>query len=291
MLEFETKPENTGQRLDVVVAEMYPEFSRSSLELLFDKGMVFINKGAAKPSYKIHVGDEVAVDETYIKNEPQAIDLPVIYEDDDVIVIDKPVGILSHSKGALNLEPTVASFIKNKLNDKTLSGNRAGIVHRLDRGTSGVMITAKNSEALRWLQKQFSQRKVKKVYRAIAEGFIDPKEAIINAPIGRNPKKPQTFKVMANGRPATTTYKVIKEFERNAKNYSEVELTPQTGRTHQLRIHLAYIGHPIVGDPIYGRGGESMMLHAESLELTLPSKERQKFHSPVPQRFMDFLDE
>jgi 23S rRNA pseudouridine1911/1915/1917 synthase len=291
MLEFETKPESTGQRLDIVVADMYPEFSRSSLELLFDMGMVFINKVIAKPSYKVHEGDEVAVDESYLKRVPEAINMPIIYEDDDVIVIDKPAGILSHSKGALNLEPSVASFIKNKLNDQTLGGNRAGIVHRLDRGTSGVMITAKNSGSLGWLQKQFSQRRVKKVYRAIAEGLIDPKEAVIEAPIGRNPKKPQTFKVLANGRPATTTYRVLKEFKRDGKNYSEIELTPQTGRTHQLRIHLAYIGHPIVGDPVYGHGGGPIMLHAETLELTLPSKERQKFTSPLPERFKDFANE
>jgi 23S rRNA pseudouridine1911/1915/1917 synthase len=161
----------------------------------------------------------------------------------------------------------------------------------LDRGTSGVMITAKNSGSLGWLQKQFSQRRVKKVYRAIAEGLIDPKEAVIEAPIGRNPKKPQTFKVLANGRPATTTYRVLKEFKRDGKNYSEIELTPQTGRTHQLRIHLAYIGHPIVGDPVYGHGGGPIMLHAETLELTLPSKERQKFTSPLPERFKDFANE
>jgi 23S rRNA pseudouridine1911/1915/1917 synthase len=214
MLEYKSKPVDAGSRLDILVAKLYPEFTRSSLELLFDKNLVSVNQKPAKASYKVKADDEIAVDETYLKNEPEAIELPVIYEDHDVVVIDKLAGVLTHSKGALNLEPTVASFMKGRLNDKTLTGNRAGIVHRLDRGTSGVIIAAKNSKALHHLQKQFSQRKVKKAYIAVAEGLLDPKEAIIDAPIGRNPRKPQTFKVMPEGRPAVTKYSVTNEFKK-----------------------------------------------------------------------------
>jgi 23S rRNA pseudouridine1911/1915/1917 synthase len=285
MLEHKTRPAETGLRLDILVANLYPEFTRSSLEMLFDKGMVCVNGTAAKPSYKARDGDEITVDESYLKKEPKALDMPVIYQDDDVVVLDKPAGILTHSKGALNLEPTVAGFVKSKLNDKSLTGNRAGIVHRLDRGTSGVIIAARNAKALQHLQKQFSQRKVKKTYIAVAEGLFDPKEAIIDAPIGRNPRKPQTFKVLPNGRPAVTKYSAKREFKRGGKNYSELVLEPRTGRTHQLRVHLAYIGHPIVGDPVYGRGGQPILLHAESLELTLPGKERKVFRSSLPDIF------
>jgi 23S rRNA pseudouridine1911/1915/1917 synthase len=285
MLEYEAKSGDTGSRLDILVANLYPEFSRSSMGNMFDKGLISVNQQVSKPAYKVKSGDAISIDETYLRQEPEAIELPIIYEDDDVIVIDKPAGILAHSKGVLNLEATVASFIKTKITDNKLSGNRAGIVHRLDRGTSGVMITAKNYDALHWLQKQFSQRRVKKVYRAIAAGTIEPKEAIIDAPIGRNPKKPQTFKVMAQS--ALTHYKVIDEFKFDGKNYSELELIPKTGRTHQLRVHQAYIGHPIVGDPVYGDNGRPMMLHAESLEVTLPNKERKVFNSVIPTRFKE----
>lgn len=290
MLEYEVKPADTGVRLDIVVANLYPQFSRSSLELLFDKGMVSVNGKPQKPSYRIKPGDSTAVNEMYLKQEPEPIELPVIYEDDDVVVIDKPAGIITHSKGALNLEPSVATFIKSRLNDKQLTGNRAGIVHRLDRGTSGVIIAAKNTQSLNWLQKQFSQRKTKKQYQAIVEGYLKPLVAVIDAPIARNPKKPQTFKVLADGKPATTNYKSIDEFKKNGKNFSFVELSPLTGRTHQLRVHMSYIGHPIVGDPVYGHGGQPMMLHASRLELTLPSKERKVFTSPLPNRFKEFVD-
>lgn len=252
--------------------------------------MVFANQQAAKPSYKVKDGDEIEIDETYLNRDPGPIDLPVIYEDENVVVIDKPAGILTHSKGALNLEPTVASFIKNKLNDKLLTGNRAGIVHRLDRPTSGVIICAKNTKTLKNLQKQFSQRKTKKTYIAIAEGVLEPKQAVIDVPVGRNPRKPQTFKVTPGGKVATTKYRVEKEFKKSGKNYSQLILEPKTGRTHQLRVHLAYIGHPIVGDHVYGRSQGPMMLHAYSLELTLPGGDRKIFKSKLPSRFGEFIN-
>lgn len=277
-------------RLDVLVTDLYPQFSRSSLESLFDKGLVTMNDKSLKASYRVKPGDRITIDETYLKRDPEPIDMPVIYEDADVLVIDKPAGILTHSKGALNTEASVASFIKDKLTDDKLAGNRAGIVHRLDRQTSGVMVAAKNSQALNWLQKQFSARKVKKSYQAIVEGVPEPAEAVIEAPIGRNPKKPQTFKVMAAGKPATTHYRSLRQFKKAGKDYTEIELKPQTGRTHQLRVHMAYINHPIVGDYVYGHAGPQMMLHADSLELTLPNRERKTFNSPLPSRFKDFID-
>jgi 23S rRNA pseudouridine1911/1915/1917 synthase len=291
MLEYQVKRADEGARLDILVANLYPEFTRSSMESLFDKGLVAINNSLAKPSYKVRSGDTVMIDETYLKQQPESIELPIIYEDKDVIVINKPAGILTHSKGAVNLEPTVASFIKDRITDKDMTGNRAGIVHRLDRGTSGVIVTAKNSSSQYWLQKQFSQRKVNKIYRAVVEGLPDPTQAMIDAPIGRNPKRPQTFKVVSGGKSAQTIYKVIKEFKKNGKNYSELELAPKTGRTHQLRVHLAYIGHPIVGDNLYGHDGRPILLHAQSLELNLPNKQRRIFGAPLPKRFKAFTDD
>src|SRR5579862_9178907 len=270
-MEYLAKPADAGRRLDVVVADLYPDFTRSSLELLFDKDMVSVDGQAAKAAHKVRPKDKIVVDETYLKSEPLAADLPIIYEDDDVTVINKPAGVLTHSKGALNLEATVASFIKSKINDETLTGNRAGIVHRLDRDTSGLIITVKTAESLGKLQKQFSNRKVKKEYVAIVEGIPKPKKAIIDAPIMRRPSKPNTFKVGEQGKPALTEYKVAKIFKYKNRIYSLIELKPKTGRTHQLRVHMAYIGHPIVGDKVYGQENNGLMLHAKSLELTLPN--------------------
>jgi 23S rRNA pseudouridine1911/1915/1917 synthase len=288
MREFTIGPDQTGQRLDVFVAAQYPQFSRSSLIGLFKDGMITVNSKAVKAGYKIKPGDSVNVDQKLLTSEPEAIDLPVIYEDDSVVVIDKPAGILSHSKGALNTEATAASFIKVKITDDKLQGNRAGIVHRLDRHTSGVMITAKSEDALKHLQKQFSQRKTKKTYIAIVEGNLDPPEAVIDASVLRNPRKPQTFIVSAAGKPAVTGYKRLKTFERGGQTYSLVQLKPQTGRTHQLRVHMAYIKHPIVGDIVYGHGADQMMLHAGSLELTLPDSQRRTFSSETPTRIKEF---
>lgn len=276
-----------GMRADVFVAGRYPEYPRSALRTLFEHKDVKIGDKIAKPGYKLKAGDRVVVD-TRLLSEPEAIELPVIYEDDDVVVINKPAGVLTHSKGVLNLEPTVATFLSSKIKDDQLAGNRAGIVHRLDRATSGLLIGAKNSSALAYLQKQFSTHRVKKKYLAIVEGRPEPATGTTNAPIGRNPKKPQSFKVMPSGRPAQTNYKTLKTFYKNSKEYSLLELEPLTGRTHQLRVHLAYIGHPIVGDPLYGNGGNDLLLHAQELELTLPSGKHQTFSVPPPRVFNDF---
>lgn len=288
MKEFSAGPDQAGQRLDVFVAAQHPRFSRSSLLGLFKNGFVTVNGEAEKAGYKLRPQDRVKVDQAMLTTQPPTIDLPVIYEDDNVTLIDKPGGILTHSKGALNTEATVASFIKDKIKDEQLQGNRAGIVHRLDRHTSGVMITAKTDEALKQLQKQFSQRKTKKTYIAVVEGDLEPAEAVIEVPITRNPKRPQTFIVSSAGKPAITNYKKLKTFERGGQVYSLAELKPQTGRTHQLRVHMAYIGHPIVGDRVYGQAANEMLLHAKSLELTLPGGARKTFESELPSRIKDF---
>lgn len=288
MREFTAEAEDAGERLDLVVASKYPQFTRSALGRLFENKMVSVKNIPTKPAYRVQAGDFISVDETYLNSEPPPIGLPVIYEDDDIVVIDKPAGILTHSKGALNLEPSVASFISLKLNDGKLSGNRAGIVHRLDRPTSGVMVAAKNHKALIFFQKQFSNKKVRKTYIAVVVGEIEPPEAIIDIPIARNPKKPQTFTVSPAGKSALTIYKRIKSFQKSGKSYSLIELKPETGRTHQLRVHLAHIGHPIVGDRIYGQEKDGLMLHASSLELTLPSGQRKIFKAPVPERITEF---
>lgn len=289
MRSIEAQAADVGLRADVFIAKQYPDFSRSSLDGLFDNGLVILNGKPVKNSYKIKAKDSLKVDDSLLFKQPEPIELPVIYEDDDVIVIDKPAGVLTHAKGALNTEATVASFIKPKLSKDMPDSNRAGIVHRLDRPTSGAIITAKNPAALKWLQKQFSARKTKKTYSAIVEGAPEPASAIIDAPIARNPRKPQTFYVNPGGKPAQTEYRTIETLNKSS-TYSVVELSPKTGRTHQLRVHLDYINHPVVGDRTYGHEAGHMYLHAKRLELTLPNGERKVFESAEPAYFKEFIN-
>lgn len=270
-----------GQRLDQCVADARPALSRAFIQKLCDGGRVLINDQPSKSGYKLRAGDVIHVDYNESAQKIAAIDLPVLYEDDDCVVINKPAGVLSHALNVHGTEASVASFLRSKVQD--LEGERAGIVHRLDRATSGVIIGAKNQKALGWLQKQFAQRKVKKIYTAVVEGEPKQQEAIVDMPIGRNPRAPSTFRVDPNGKPAKTHFVVLKTGTR----YSLIELKPETGRTHQLRVHLQKIGHPIVGDPLYGKGryGDRLFLHAQSLEITLPNRERKTFVAPVPPEF------
>lgn len=274
------------KRLDVVVGEQMTRVSRAFIQKLCDQGKVQVGGVPTKAGYKVREGDIISIDydEAELDNIP-VIDLPVLYEDDDCIVINKPAGILTHAQSNLVTEGTVATFLRDKL--QGLEGARGGIVHRLDRATSGVIICAKTPEALSFMQKQFSERKAKKKYMAIVKGHIRTKEAIIDMPIERNPKAPATFRVGQNGKPSVTQYKVIEEEE----HYSLIELQPTTGRTHQLRVHLAQIGHPIVGDPLYGAGvfGDRLYLHAFSLEITTPNRQRQTFTAPLPAEFTVLL--
>jgi 23S rRNA pseudouridine1911/1915/1917 synthase len=269
-------------RLDQYIVELIPELSRSFGSKLIEQGKVSVNgEIITKAGFKLHSTDKIKVDFDIaeLKRIPD-IELPILYEDDDCVVIDKPVGVLSHSKGTFNPEATVASWLSHRF--KGASGERAGIVHRLDRATSGVMICAKNPVASLWLQKQFSQRKVKKNYIAIVKGTPDPAEAIIDMPIERNPKAPATFRVGTSGKPAVTHYKIIKRSD----PYSQLELTPQTGRTHQLRVHLNQLGLPIVGDSFYGgEPADRLYLHAFQLEITLPDRSRRVFTADLPKAF------
>lgn len=276
-----------GERVDAFLGRVAPEHSRSFWQKLVERGGVFINNSPVKPSHKLAVGERVDAD---LPETPDFTSqtLPVIYEDDDVIVINKPTGVLTHAKGVQSEEFTVAEFVRPKTTDG-VDTNRPGIVHRLDRGTSGVIIAAKNPEAKRWLQKQFSLRKVKKTYVALVDGRPKEPKAVITLPIERNPKKPQTFRVGGNGKPAETAYETLQEF----KSYTLLKLMPHTGRTHQLRVHLNYLHCPIVGDELYGKPNKTlgrMFLHAQSLEITLPNRKRTTFEAPLPAELQNFLD-
>lgn len=272
-------------RLDILLSKKVNGLTRSQANRLIDTGKVSVdNKVITKPSAKFNIDAKLKV-ASGSSAKKIGVDIPVIYEDESVLVINKPIGLLAHSKGSFNEEETIAEWLASKLG-VVAKTNRDGIVHRLDRSTSGVMILAKNEEAKRWLSKQFSTRKVLKKYIAVTTGVFETKEALIDMPIIRNPKRPQTFKTDINGKPSTTKYKVLKEIN----DFTMLELTPETGRTHQLRVHLAAIGHPILGDTLYGgTTSDRIYLHAKSLEITLPSKIRKIFTARMPKEFDEIM--
>ena len=287
-------------RLDAWLANKYPEFSRSTVQKLIKSGQATVDGVAiTKPSY------EVAETQTVLFTPPTAPDFSVdssqfaasvIFENANVVVINKPAGMLTHAKGAMAEEFTVADFVRSKF-DQTesvanASNNRLGIVHRLDRATSGLLICAKNLATAHYLQRQFADRKAHKTYFALVERTPKQLAAQINLPIARNVLKPATFQVDPKGKPAITDYRVTEQFDDDT---ALVELKPHTGRTHQLRVHLSYIGAPIVGDPVYGNGqfGDRLMLHAAALEITVPTEqgnERMTFEAPLPADFMAELE-
>ena len=274
-------------RLDAYVAKYWPEQSRSLWSKLIKQGYVKVNEVIqTSPKLKVGEDDVVTVDTLPVVGLGDNT-LPVVYEDEHVVVINKPSGILTHAKGALTEEFSVAEFVR-PIQNETDNSNRPGIVHRLDRATSGVIICSKDNETKRLLQKQFQDRKAHKTYLAIVDGQPKLNEARINLPIERNPKNPSCFRVGSKGKPAITNYRVLACSE----NYSVVELTPSTGRTHQLRVHLAYLGCPIVGDTLYG-GSQSplgrLCLHASQLEITIPPGQRRTFEAALPTDFKQFL--
>jgi 23S rRNA pseudouridine1911/1915/1917 synthase len=194
--------------------------------------------------------------------------------------------VLTHSKGALNDEFTVADFFR-RYTTNALDTNRPGIVHRLDRDTSGVIIGARNDETALLLKKQFADRTTKKQYAAVVDGKPKLAKALIDLPIGRNPSKPSQFRVDSKGKPAITAYEVL------ATNGTQslLELRPKTGRTHQLRVHMQYIHTPIAGDRVYGAEDTAtrLCLHAHSLEITIPTSKREIFTAPIPELFQEMV--
>lgn len=303
-----------GMRLDKVLALAFPQYSRSALEKLIISGDVLVNGKQVVTKYKTKPKDLIEVDLALFQHPTPRIELPILYEDDSVVVINKPAGVLTHAKGTHHNEATVATWLKSRVIPTEVEGsiekstdlstsaqddekggfwqtNRAGIVHRLDRGTSGVMICAKNEAAQTHLQKQFANRKVKKSYYAVISNPLPEQEGIIDLPIERNPKKPASFRVGVNGKPAQTHFKIAASTTDSPQTSGHfvVELKPETGRTHQLRVHLAYLKAPIVGDELYnGEPYSRLMLHAHSLEITLPNSQRKVFTAPLPPEFESF---
>ncbi len=281
-------------RIDKHLSRVFPEYSRAAITKLFTLNLIKYKTRPLKPGEKVRPGSVIEYDLGPLSEKPDVIELPIVYEDDDVLVVNKPTGIISHARGRFWQEASVASFIRDKLSrdiapDTSVpsqNSHRAGIVHRLDRATSGVMITAKHTDSMKYLQKQFSDRTVNKTYLAVIPGQPEHEKATINAPVQRNPDDPKRFHVDPDGKSAVTDYHV----RTVGDAHSLLELHPQTGRTHQLRLHLKHIGHTIVGDDLYdGEPATRLMLHAQSLEITTPDGQRRTFSAETPTEFAGYV--
>jgi 23S rRNA pseudouridine1911/1915/1917 synthase len=269
-----------GERVDRYAALQLPSLSRSLIKGLVTDGLLTVNGRAVKPSHRLEAGDEVvvripAVEE--IELVAQDIPLQVVYEDEDLVVVDKPAHLVVHPAPG-HKSGTLANALLARYPDLPVDEDgRPGIVHRLDKDTSGLLIVAKSEPARRHLQAQFKEGQVNKVYLALVEGEVEPSSGIIDAPIGRDARSRKRMAVASRGgRQAITEYLVLEHL----KGFTLLEVRPRTGRTHQVRVHLAFVRHPVVGDRAYGRREQRLeigrqFLHAYRLGFCLPSSGRQ----------------
>ena len=283
-------------RIDKYLVSVYDDISRSALQNMIKNGEVLVNEKNIKPNYILNDGDSI---EVYFKEavssvlKPEDIKLDIVYEDSDIIVVNKPSGMVVHPAVG-NKEGTLVNALLYHCKD--LSGingeTRPGIVHRIDKDTSGLLVACKNDFSHKRLSDEFKDKVVKKIYYAIVVGVIPHNVGVIDAPIGRDLQNRQKMAINEVGKNAITHFKVLERF----KNHTLVEVRLETGRTHQIRVHMQYIGYPIAGDPIYGVKKEvsehGQFLHAKSLAFYHPrTNEWMEFNSSLPSYFNDFLDE
>lgn len=290
------KENKENKRLDSYIAEEKSELSRTTIKRLLENAQILVNGTKQKASYKPEIGDLIQINMPELcKTElvAQDIPVPVIYEDKDIIVVNKPKGMVVHPANG-NPDKTLVNAILAMCKD-SLSGIggeiRPGIVHRLDKDTSGLLIVAKNDLAHINMSKQIQNRQVIKKYIALVRGIVPEDEATIDMPIARSKKDRKKMAVDKDGKNAVTHFKVLKRYDK----YTLLELKIDTGRTHQIRVHMSYIGHPVVGDTTYSNGKnefgiEGQMLHAKYLEFKHPiTGETLKLEAPLPQYFENVL--
>ena len=317
---FQSQSEDSGKRLDAFLADKIEGWSRSRLQKLIDDGDVLVNQQKSKSSYKLRAGDEVEVELTELPAEtfePENIPLNIVFEDEFLAVINKPAGMVVHPGAGVNsgtLANAIAWHFKFQIsnfksedeeipNPKSQIPNRIGIVHRLDKDTSGLIVVAKTEEIHEKLSEQFRNREVFKSYLALVHGEIWDGSGKIDAPIAREKHNRTKMGIRAHGRNALSLWKVKKRFEK----FTLLEVEIKTGRTHQIRVHLASINHPVVGDEAYNAGRDKTVadleirqaiahlnrffLHAEKLGFTHPQiREFLKFTAPLPAELTEFLD-
>lgn len=265
-----------NKRLDSFLSEITPNLSRSKIQNLIKNGNVLVNSSTKKPSYLLKENDKIEFElpkEEEIKILPQDIPLDIVYQDGNMLVVNKPSGMLTHPT-TIERENTLVNALLFKFGNNLSDINgefRRGILHRLDRNTSGLLMIAKNNEAHEFLAKQIKEHTITKKYRAIVKGVISQDEFEINSPIGRNPNQPHKMMVREDGKPSKTIVKVIERF----KDATYIELTLVTGRTHQIRVHMKSINHPVYNDTLYGAGmgkvkTEEQVLQSYFLRFTKP---------------------
>jgi len=287
---IELEVDDGGTRLDKFLAEQVADLSRSAIRRLIDTAQVTVSGEPVKASYKVRPGDLVVV--CVPQPEPEepaaeAIPLSIVYEDQALIVVNKPAGMVIHPAPGHRNGTLVNALLAHCPDLAGDSGDaRPGIVHRLDRDTSGLILVAKNEQIRRALQRQFKDRQVHKVYVALLDGNLEAARGRIEAPLGRDPRHRQRMAVVPGGREAVTEYRLLASFA--GGDYSLVEAEPKTGRTHQIRVHFASIGHPVVGDTVYGRRRTRLsmprqFLHAQRLGFTHPlTGQPLEFSAPLP---------
>ncbi|MBI3764551.1 MAG: RluA family pseudouridine synthase [Chloroflexi bacterium] len=298
MNELRLTLDTPGERLDKALAAALADFSRTQIQRLIENGLVAVDGVvAAKVGQKVEGGERVVVRVPPVVPaaiQPEAIPLAIVYEDDDIIVIDKPAGMIVHPSAG-HVRGTLAHAVLG--HDPEIEGvggeQRPGIVHRLDKETSGLIVVAKNDRAHRDLQRQFKSRAVEKVYTALVDGAPPTDRGRIETPIGRDPRNRKRMAVVSGdlGREAITEYRVVEKFQA----HTLVEARPRTGRTHQIRVHFAFLGCPVAGDTVYGRRHSTIatprhFLHAARLTLALPSTGGRKvFDAPLPEALQQVL--
>ncbi len=284
---------DVGQRLDKFINGLFSDFSRSFIQNLIENGQILVNNKKVKTGEKLKLGDSISIDfvpPKPLEAKPQMIDFTIVYEDSDLLVIDKPQGLVVHPCQTTK-EGTLVNGLLEKVKD--LSGIngvlRPGIVHRLDKNTSGLMLVAKNDFTHNELAQMIAKKEVKRKYYALLDGVVWDNEGKIETYLARDKKDRKKYAVSNDGKLAISLYKVVKRFA----TATLVEFSLVTGRTHQIRVHSAYIGHPVIGDDVYGKADKKLkgqLLHSHSLEFVHPrTKKEMAFTSPLPDYFENYI--
>jgi 23S rRNA pseudouridine1911/1915/1917 synthase len=292
-LHIVTGKEN-GFRIDKLMVTLQANVSRQQMQRWIKDGVVLVNGVVVKPNYKCQSGDKVSWEvpkKVDIPILPEAVGLPILYEDDDLVVINKPKGMLVHPTHQIKTGTLVNALKHHCTELSDLSGEeRPGIVHRLDQDTSGVLVVAKNNRTHAHLKEQFKEQSVERIYEAIVFGVVQHESGRIDAPIGRNPKNRLQRAVVSGGKEAETCFRVLRHF----KEHTHVECELKTGRTHQIRVHMKYMNHPIVGDEVYSKKTsfiKGQALFAKRLSFVHPTtNEKMMFAVERPEAFKQLLE-
>lgn len=292
---FKIESEFVGERLDQYLVKAFEDKSRSFITNLIKNGDVLVNGNQVKPGYSLKLNDQIYVAINEPKSldlEPVNLDLDIVYEDSNLLVVNKPEGLVVHPAESYDGPTLVHGLLYQSDELSSINGvKRPGIVHRIDKDTSGLLIVAKNDIAHQRLSEAFSKHEVKRIYKALVYGKIDVPKGVIDMPIGRHRTNRLKMAVDPEGKRAVTHFKVLEQFDK----YTLIECELETGRTHQIRVHMAHIGYPIVGDPIYGPkdviGDTGQFLHAHTLTFVHPIKnEHMTFTVDMPESFKQMLN-